>query len=107
MLIYNVTVTVDIDVHREWLTWMTETHIADVMLTGMFISYRLNRLLSHEHNDSEIYTVQYLVKDMPTLQHYLENFAPALQRDHKERFEGRYQVFRTVMELIDHNEKNT
>jgi hypothetical protein len=105
MLVYNVTVTVDIDIHTEWEKWMRETHIPDVMMTGMFISYRMSRLLSHEHTDSEIFTIQYLTRNMDYLQRYLDEFAPTLQKAHKAQFDGRYAVFRTVMEVVDHNEK--
>jgi hypothetical protein len=105
MLLYNVTITVDLEVHEDWLRWMRETHIPDVMSSGMFISYRISRLLGHEHADSEIYTVQYLVKDMAHLRRYQEDFAPELQRQHWARYEGKFAAFRTVMEVIDHNER--
>ena len=62
-------------------------------------------LIGHEHTDSEIYTIQYLVKDMPHLLRYQEEFAPELQKQTRERFEGKYVAFRTVMELMDHNDK--
>lgn len=105
MLSYNVTITIDTEIHQEWVKWMTETHIPDVMTSGMFLSYRMGRLLNHEHTDAEIFTVQYLAADMEHLQKYLEEFAPALQAEHKKQFEGKYAVFRTVMEIVDHNEK--
>lgn len=105
MLLYNVTLTIDLDVHEDWLQWMKETHIPDVMATQMFLSYRLNKMIGHEHDDAEIYTVQYLVKDMLHLKHYNENFAPELQAKVKDRYDGKYVAFRTVMEIIDHNEK--
>ncbi len=105
MLLYNVTVTVDMAIHEDWVQWMRHTHIPDVMSTGMFVSYRMNRLIGHDHADAEIYTMQYLVKDMAQLVRYQEEFAPALQRQHSERYDGKYAAFRTVMELIDHNER--
>ncbi len=105
MLLYNVTVTVDMAIHEDWVQWMRHTHIPDVMSTGMFVSYRMNRLIGHDHADAEIYTMQYLVKDMAQLVRYQEEFAPALQRQHSERYDGKYAAFRTVMELIDHNEQ--
>ena len=104
MLLYNVTVTIDLDVHEECLRWMRATHIPDVMITGMFISYRLCRLIGHDHSDAEIYSVQYAVKDMAHLLRYQNEFGPEHQRQHKERFEGKYAVFRSVMEVLDHNE---
>jgi hypothetical protein len=105
MLLYNVTVTIDLDIHSDWLRWMRETHIPDVMSTGMFLSYRMSRLIGHEHADSEIYTIQYLIKDAVFLRRYQEEFAPNLQQQHRERYEGKFAAFRTVMELIDHNER--
>lgn len=105
MLLYNVTVTIDLDVQEEWLRWMQETHIPDVMITGMFISYRLCRLIGHEHTDAEIYTVQYLVQDMTTLLRYQNEFAPELQEQHKMRYDGKYAAYRSVMEVVDYNEK--
>ena len=103
MLLYNVTVTIDLDVHQDWLQWMRETHIPDVMNTGLFLSYRLCRLLTHEHTDAEMYTIQYAVSDLPTLQQYQQQFATALQDAHKLRYEGKYAAFRSVMEVIDHS----
>jgi hypothetical protein len=105
MVLYNVTVTIDLDVQEDWLRWMQKTHIPDVMITGMFISYRLCRLIGHEHADAEIYTVQYLVQDMTTLLRYQNEFAPALQEQHKLRYDGKYAAYRSVMEVVDHNEK--
>lgn len=103
MLLYNVTVTIDLDVHQDWLQWMQETHIPDVMHTGLFLSYRLCRLMTHEHTDAEMYTIQYAVQDMPTLQQYQQQFATALQEAHKLRYEGKYAAFRSVMEVLEHS----
>lgn len=105
MILYNVTVTIDLDIQEDWVTWMRDVHIPDVMITGMFISYRMSRLMGHEHSDSEIYTIQYLAKDMAHLLRYQEEFAPELQQQHRARYDGKFAAFRTVMELIDHNDK--
>jgi len=100
MLLYNVTVTIDLDVHEDWLRWMRDTHIPDVMATGMFHSYRMSRMIGHEHEDSEIYSMQYLVEDMAHLRRYMDTFAPELQRQHQQRYDGKYAAFRTVMEVV-------
>ena len=46
MILYNVTVNVEDGIHHDWLTWMKETHIPDVMNTGMFIENKMLKLLS-------------------------------------------------------------
>jgi len=40
MIIYSVTVNIDDSVHDEWVTWMKEVHIPDVMATGYFLENR-------------------------------------------------------------------
>ncbi len=104
MFLYNVTITIDLDVHEDWVRWMRETHIPEVMATGMFVSNRMSRLLGHEHADSEIYSIQYLVEDMARLRRYMDEFAPELQRRHQERYDGKYAAFRTVMEVVGEHE---
>jgi hypothetical protein len=38
MIVYNVTINLDHDIHDEWVKWMKEKHLHDVMATGMFTS---------------------------------------------------------------------
>ena len=105
MILYNVTVTIDLDVHQEWSQWMRTEHIPDVMSTGMFLSYRFSKLLDHGHEDSEIYSTQYLCKDRATYLRYQAEFAPGLQKPMREKYAGKFEVFRTLMEVLDHNDK--
>ena len=48
MLIYNVTVGVDKAFEQEWLLWMREIHIPDVMATRMFTGYKIYKVLASE-----------------------------------------------------------
>ena len=41
MLLYNVTVIIEDAAAEEWLQWMQEIHIPEVMATGKFVSNRL------------------------------------------------------------------
>jgi hypothetical protein len=43
MILYNVTVSIDESVEKEWLQWMKEVHIPDVMNTGLFVSSKICR----------------------------------------------------------------
>ena len=37
MIIYNVTVSIDKEIEKQWLDWMKNTHIPDVMNTALFL----------------------------------------------------------------------
>ncbi len=36
MIIYNVTVNVEKEVEEVWVNWMKETHIPEILATGLF-----------------------------------------------------------------------
>ena len=38
MILYNVTVNIDTDVEEDWIEWMKETHIPEVMKTGFSLN---------------------------------------------------------------------
>ncbi len=98
MYIYNVTVNIEEEAHDEWLAWMKETHIPDVMETGMFISNRMLEVMVEGEN-GRTYSIQYEVKDMETVLLYQQVYAPKLQQDHKDKFEGKFVAFRTMLRL--------
>ncbi len=100
MYIYNVTVNIDDSAHEDWVNWMQKTHIPDVLNTGMFVSCRFCQVMVDEESGTT-YSIQYLVKDLETLQLYQQMYAPALQKEHTERYEGKYVAFRTILELKD------
>ena len=99
-ILYNVTIKVDIRVHEEWLAWMKRVHVPDVMKTGMFLEYKICRLLGVDESDGITYAVQYLCPDMNTYNRYQAEHAYRLQKEHKERYEGKFVAFRTLMKVM-------
>lgn len=105
MILYNVTVIIDEDIQDEWLQWMKEVHIPEVMETGMFIENKICRIHAHEEGGKS-YSIQYLAPDMETYDRYQQDFAPALQASHNDRYPGKFAAFRTVLEVIHHTRKD-
>ncbi|MBK7410442.1 MAG: DUF4286 family protein [Saprospirales bacterium] len=101
MVLYNVTVKINNEVKEEWLQWMKGVHIPEVLATGLFLHYRISRILSMEDTDGTTYAFQYLCPDMATLHQYQVHYAPALQKSHADRYKDQYVAFRTVMEVIE------
>ena len=99
MIIYNVTVSVDTDVHEEWLAWMKATHIPDVMATGLFLNSRLVRVLADEEG-GVTYAIQYTAQDMATYERYKNEHAPRLQAETQKHYGGRFHAFRTLLEVL-------
>ena len=100
MFIYNVTVNIAEDAHNEWLRWMKETHIPDVMKTGCFIDSQMLKVL-YVDDEGHTYSVQYKYLEMEDIEKYQKEFAPSLQADYKKKFEGKYAAFRTLLQIMD------
>lgn len=98
-IIYNVTIQIEKDVAEEWLSWMKEVHIPEVMNTGMFESYQISRIIK-EHPEGVSFAVQYICQDMKTLHQYQINYAPKLQAKHTNRYKEKFVAFRTLMEIV-------
>jgi uncharacterized protein DUF4286 len=86
---------------KEWLQWMREVHIPDVMNTGLFVDNKICKLLHEEEDGGVTYALQYFCKDMDTFKEYQMNHAKALQDDHSNRYKNKYVAFRTLMEVIE------
>ena len=102
MIIYNVTINIDDSVRDEWLKWMKEVHIPDVMRTGLFLENRMLKILTDEtETGGTNYSVQYTCRNMDDFNTYEKTFAPALRKAHAEKYSDRFVSFRTLLELVD------
>ncbi len=98
-VLYNVTLSVDESVHKEWLDWMKRVHIPQVMKSGYFLENRICRIHAFEEG-GVTYAVQYLCMSMTDYEEYQKNAAPALQEEHNRRYGTKVAAFRTVLEII-------
>ena len=99
MIIYNVTVNIDDDVHDEWLQWMKEKHIPDVMSTGLFIENKICRLLVKEESGIS-YSIQYTCQNINDYNTYQREHSERLQKEHAIRYADKFVAFRTLLEVV-------
>jgi hypothetical protein len=100
MILYNITTSLEPRIADEWVAYMREHHMAEVVGTGCFIKSSLLRLLNEE-DDGITYAAQYFAISLEQLEAYQEHFAPALIAEMDKKFAGNYVSFRTVLEVID------
>jgi hypothetical protein len=99
MILYNVTVNIDNNVREEWLSWMKNVHIPDVLKTGLFIENKIFRVMVDEESGTT-YSIQYTMNSMEDLKAYQEKFAPALQKEHATKYANKFVAFRTILEQV-------
>ncbi len=100
MLLYNVTIGIDRDVESEWLEYIREKHMPDVMKTGMFVSSKFYKVLHDQEDGTISYSIQYFAESIDHVQQYLEVFAPVLIEEHRQKFSNKHVVFQTLLEEV-------
>lgn len=100
MVLYNVTVRVEQAVEAEWLAYMKEQHIPDVLKTGFFEGYYMAKILAETDPGAVAYAIQYRCKSQTELARYEKECAPALREDFIGRFGEKALSFRTLLEVI-------
>lgn len=100
MLIYNVTLKVDWQIHEEWLKWMRDEHIPEVLGTGCFIRNTLARLLDIDDSEGPTYSSQYFAEKKEDYDRYIELFAAQMRKSGIDKWGDRFIAFRTLMEIV-------
>lgn len=99
MIIYNVTVILDEDIHAEWLNWMQNVHLQDVMDTKCFIANRILKVIDSP-NEGVTYCIQYTAETIGKYREYQTKFAPTLQAAFPKHFANKFVIYRTIMESV-------
>ncbi|ARV11660.1 DUF4286 family protein [Gilvibacter sp. SZ-19] len=99
MIIYNVTINIDESIQQQWLHWMREEHIPEMLATGKFTKALMTRVMVEEEMGGITYSVQYTADSAETLKRYYTEDAERMRAQSKP-FEGKFVAFRTELEIV-------
>lgn len=100
MYIYNVTIKVQAAIQKDWLHWLTDEHIPEVLETGCFSNARVLQLKEVDDTEGPTYAIQYFAASKSLYNLYIEKFAPVLRQKSFDQWGDRFIAFRTVMEVV-------
>lgn len=100
MILYNITVNIDQGIEKEWLKWMKEVHIPEVMATGFFTENKFYKLLHVTEDGGVNYSVQYFTDSIDKVMEYQEKHSKSLQEDFQKKFKDKYVIFRSLLEQV-------
>jgi hypothetical protein len=99
-VLYEVTVQVDREIADEWLSWMERVHVPEVLATGCFESCSVTRVLEPDGAGGRMaFALVYRAPALEACRDYQAHHAPRLQRHHAERYAGRFEASRRLLEL--------
>lgn len=101
MIIYSVTVSLELDIEEEWLEWMQQKHLTDVMNTGYFQSYRFHKIMEPVVDPERVsYNTLYAIESREKLDLYQREAGPQLQHEQQERFGDQALAIRVILNQI-------
>ena len=100
MIIYNVTIKVEHSIADQWLTWLKDEHIPDMISTGCFTHATILHLLEADDTESITYAVQYHAANKSLYDRYIENFSDEMRKKGIDKWSNKFIAFRTVMKVV-------
>jgi len=100
MLLYNVTFGIDKVIEEEWTLWMKTHYLPTMMETGLFVEYKMYKVLTHDDETSVSYSVQCFANTIENVVTYLHEYSPKLTELQREKFKDRHVAFSTLLEEI-------
>ena len=101
MFSYNVTIKLEEAIHQQWLQWLKNEHIPDVIATSCFTKATILRLLETDDSEGPTYAIQYFAESKASYDLYIEKFAPEMRQRSFDKWGNRFFAFRSVMEVVN------
>ncbi|MBA4139164.1 MAG: DUF4286 family protein [Segetibacter sp.] len=100
MMIYNVTMKVDWTIAEEWLQWMQEIYIREIISTGCFEKYQFVQLLQVDDTEGPTFAAQYYARTLGNYNHYLQNHASDFNDVIGKKWGDKCIAFGTLMKVM-------
>jgi hypothetical protein len=100
MILFNETFGIDPEIEIEWLHWMRHTHIPAIMQTGLFVEFKIFKVLGGEEQGSVSYSVQFFATTIDQVVEYLHVAGPPLIEELRQRYANKHVAFRTLLQEI-------
>ena len=101
-MLYVVIIAIDGSRATDWVKWMIDVHIPDVMATGLFVNASMVRDSEGDRNGRVGYRVYYRSATDADLDRYQAEHAKRLQAKHTLRYQGAFSARREVLPIVSH-----
>ncbi len=101
MIVYNVTVKVESAITDEWLIWLRNEHIPDIINTGCFTHATIFRLLEVDESEGPTFAIQYFAESKSLYNSYIQKHAEEMRKKGTDKWKGKFIAFRSVLQIVD------
>ena len=101
MITYIVHIDLDNEIKNEYLKWLMDIHIPEVLSTGLFSdSCIYNEIELPDTKDSNKLAVHYKLESWEKFNIYQRDFAPGLRQKATDKFGDKFKATRSFLEEI-------
>ena len=100
MFIYNVTTKVSNSVKTDWLAWIHQEHIPEIINTGCFTTATVLQLLETDDSEGPTYAIQYGADSKAMYNQYIEKFSGNMRRKVHEKWGDNIIAFNSLLQVI-------
>ena len=100
-IVYNVTIKVNASIANDWLSWLKEEHIPEVIATGCFTKAQIMRLLEIDETEGPTFAIQYFAENRSQYDLYIEKFAGFMRQKSFDKWGDKFIAFRSLMQVVN------
>ena len=101
MVVYNISIKIDLSIEKNWVKWQQQEHIPEVMATGFFTEYKFYKLLNQDESEGPTYVIQYAATAIDNYNRYIEEQAPLLRQKAVSKWGDKFIAFRTLLQVVN------
>ena len=99
MIIYKVIIHIEKEIEKDWLSWMKQEHIPEIMSLNIFMKSKIFQVLNPKKRDLKSYCIEYHCTSINDYNKYKKNYAKVIQKKHSEKYKGLFNAERLIISL--------
>ncbi len=99
MIIYKVIIKIEKKIEKEWLNWIREVHIPEIMDLNIFYKSRLFNIIKNKEKEFSSFCIEYYCHSEKEYNKYKKKYSKNLQIKHIEKFKGKFKGKRLILSL--------
>ncbi|MFN0081612.1 MAG: DUF4286 family protein [Ferruginibacter sp.] len=101
MIIYNVTTKVRSNIAHDWLQWLKNEHVKEILNTGCFTDFKIVKLLEIDEEEGPTYALQLYADSKAIYNQYIDKFAGKMRQEAFNKWGDQFISIRSVMQIVE------
>ena len=99
MIVYKVIIQIEKKIEKDWLNWMRDVHIPEIMDLNIFYKSQLFNIINNKEKEFSSFCIEYFCRSEEEYNIYKKKYSKNLQIKHIEKFKGKFNGKRLILSL--------